>query len=142
MVRTKIRSCILLALLTGLIPCFASTAATAAASASGSGAQVIADCQAHQRLTHPYTVAQLKNALATLPADVDEYTNCEQVIEAALTHAGGKGANNGAGTSSSGSSFLPTPVIVILVLLILAAVTFGAISVRRRGGSQGPDRPA
>jgi hypothetical protein len=136
MVRTKIRSYILLALLTAVIPCFA---ATAAATASGSGAQVIADCQAHQRLTHPYTVAQLKNALATLPADVEEYSNCEQVIEAALTHANGKGANNGAGTSSSGSSFLPTPVIVILVLLILAAVTFGAISVRRRGGSQGPD---
>jgi hypothetical protein len=138
MVRTKIRSCILLALLTGLIPCFA---ATAAAAASGSGAQVIADCQAHQRLTHLYTVAQLQNALATLPPDVAEYSNCQQVIEAALTHPGGKGANNGAG-NSSGSSFLPTPVIVILVLLILAAVTFGAISVRRRGDGQGPDRQA
>jgi hypothetical protein len=137
MARTTTRSWILLALLTVAIPCFA---ATASAAASGSGAQVIADCQAHQRLTRHYTVAELQNALATLPPDVQEYSNCEQVIESALTHPGGKGANNGAGSSRSGSSFLPTPVIVILVLLILVAVTFAAISVRRRSGGQRPPR--
>ena len=137
MVRTKIRGWALLALLIAAIP---GLIAPVSASAGSSGAQVIADCQAHQRLTRQYTVAQLKNALATLPADIQEYSNCEQVIEAALTHAGGKGANNGAGHStSSSSSFLPTPVIVILVLLVLAAVTFGAISVRRRSGGPGPE---
>jgi hypothetical protein len=102
-------------------------------------AAVIADCQAHLRLTHNYSVAQLENALATMPSDVREYSNCEQVVEAALTYAGGKGPNNGAG-SSSGGSFLPTPVIVILVLLVLMAVTFGAVSIRRRSSAQGPDR--
>jgi hypothetical protein len=127
-VRKQIRSYILVALV-------ATTAClTAAAPAwAGIGAPVIADCQAHARLTQHYTVAQLKNALATLPADVNEYTNCEQVIEAALTHPGGPGANNGTG-SGSGGSFLPTPVIVVLVLLVLAAVIFGAVSVRRRRG--------
>ena len=136
MMRTKIRSWIVLTLLTVAIPCLAGTAT---ASASGIGAPVIADCQAHLRLTRHYTTAQLRNALATLPVDVEEYSNCEQVIEAALTNAGGKGANNGAG-SNSGGSFLPTPVIVVLVLLVLAAVTFGAVSVRRKSGGQGPDR--
>jgi hypothetical protein len=127
-VRKQIRSQTLVALV-ATIACL-----TAAAPASaGIGAPVIADCQAHLRLTHHYTVAQLQNALATLPADVGEYSNCRQVIESALTHPGGKGANNGTG-SGSGGSFLPTPVIVVLVLLVLAAVGFGAYSVRRRGG--------
>jgi hypothetical protein len=110
---------------------------SASPAAAGIGAPVIADCQAHLRLTHHYTVAQLKNALATLPADTTEYTNCEQVIESALTHPGGQGANNGTG-NGSGGSFLPTPVLVVLVLLVLAAATFGAVSVRRRRGPSDP----
>jgi hypothetical protein len=128
--RTTIRSHLLVALVAVSVPYFAGTAS---ASASSIGAPVIADCQAHLRLTHHYTIPQLKNALATLPADVAEYTNCQQVIESALTHPGGPGSNNGAG-SGSGSSFLPTPVLVVLVLLVLAAVTFGALWVRRRRG--------
>jgi hypothetical protein len=110
---------------------------SAAPASAGIGAPVIADCQAHLRLTHTYTVAQLKNALATLPADTTEYTNCEQVIESALTHPGGPGANNGT-SNGSGGSFLPTPVLVVLVLLVLAAATFGAVSVRR---ARGPSEP-
>jgi hypothetical protein len=127
-VRKQIRSHILVALIATTACLTAATPAWA-----GIGAPVIADCQAHLRLTHHYTVAQLSNALATLPADTAEYTNCHQVIESALTHPGGPGANNGTG-SGSGGSFLPTPVIVVLVLLVLAAVGFGAYSVRRRRG--------
>jgi hypothetical protein len=127
-VRKQIRSHILVALVATTACLTAATPAWA-----GIGAPVIADCQAHLRLTHHYTVAQLNNALATLPADTYEYTNCAKVIQAALTNPGGKGANNGTG-SGSGGSFLPTPVIVVLVLLVLAAVTFGAVSVRRRRG--------
>jgi hypothetical protein len=128
-VRKQIRSHILVALVATTACLTAATPAWA-----GIGAPVIADCQAHLRLTHSYTVAQLNNALATLPADTAEYTDCRQVIESALTRPGGKGANNGTG-SGSGGSFLPTPVIVVLVVLVLAAVTFGALSVRRRRGT-------
>ncbi len=127
--RKQIRSHILVALVAATACLTAATPAWA-----GIGAPVIADCQAHLRLTRQYSVAQLQNALATMPADVQEYNNCVAVIESALTHPGGKGANNGTG-SGSGSSFLPTPVIVVLVLLVLAAVTFGAVSVRRRRGA-------
>lgn len=127
---TKIlRSHPVVALLAAGVACLA----FAGPASAGIGAPVIADCDAHDSLTHQYSLAQLKNALATLPADVQEYTNCEQVIEKAITNPGGPGKNNGAG-SGSGGSFLPTPVIVVLVLLILAAVTFGALSVRRRRG--------
>jgi hypothetical protein len=125
-VRRMIRTHILVALVAATAACFT----FAAPAWAGIGAPVIADCDAHDRLTKHYTQAELKNALATMPADVSEYTNCQQVIETALTAAGG-GGSNGSG-SGSGGSFLPTPVIVVLVLLILAAVTFGAINVRRR----------
>jgi hypothetical protein len=126
-VRSKIRSQILVALLAATMACFV----CAVPAWAGIGAPVIADCQAHDGLTEHFSIAQLKNAAATLPADVSEYTNCQQAIERALTSPNGPGTNNGAG-SGSGGSFLPTPVIVVLVLLILAAVTFGALSVRRR----------
>jgi hypothetical protein len=104
--------------------------ATSAAFASAAN-PVIADCNAHGRLTRHYTIAQLQDALRTLPPVVKEYTNCSDVINAALLadlHSNGTG-----GTGGSGGSFLPTPVIVILVLLALAAVTFGAMAIRRRG---------
>jgi hypothetical protein len=114
-----------------LLASIATVLISASPAVAGIGAPVIADCQAHLKLTHHYSIAQLKNAAATLPADTSEYTNCQQVIESALTDPGGPGANNGA-SGGSGGSFLPTPVLVVLVLLVLAAATFGAISVRRR----------
>lgn len=121
-----IRSQILVALLAATVACFA----CAAPAWAGIGAPVIADCQAHDALTKHYSEAELKNALATLPADVSEYTNCVQVIQTALTAAGG-GGSNGSG-SGSGGSFLPTPVIIVIVVLILTAATFWAVNVRRR----------
>jgi hypothetical protein len=101
---------------------------------------VLADCNAHDALTHVYTVAQLRNALATMPATMVEYTDCHDVIQRALNNALSNGGKSNGSGSGSGGSFLPTPVIVILVVLVLAAVTFGAIEVRRRrSGPPGPD---
>jgi hypothetical protein len=93
---------------------------------------VITDCNAHGALTRSYSIAQLREALATMSASTKEYTNCPDVINRAIAAAvaGGK-THGGTGTSGSGS-FLPTPVIVILVVLVLAGVTFGAVAVRRR----------
>jgi hypothetical protein len=106
-----------------------------AASPSSSATSVIADCQAHNRLTGSYTTPALEHALTTLPADVTEYTDCHDVIQSQLLQqlhgndqAGGSGAR-------SGGSFLPTPVIVILAILALGAVTFGALEIRRRQSS-------
>jgi hypothetical protein len=103
-----------------------------AAAASSSAGSVIADCQAHGKLTGSYTTGALEHALATLPADVAEYTDCHDVIQRQLlqqVHGNDQGTGSGAG---SGGSFLPTPVIVILVILALGAVTFGALEIRRR----------
>lgn len=97
--------------------------------ASGATPNPTADCSAHGRLTQQYTAAELRQALATLPADVREYTPCFDELTAALLAAvhGGKGGGGG-----SGSGLLSTPVIVIVVVLVLAAATLAAIAVRRR----------
>jgi len=125
------RVTVILAAVCALGGCLASAPA-----ALGSGAQVIADCNSHGNLTRHYTVAELRNALATMSADVKEYTDCYDVIQrallaglAALHGGGGDGPGQG-----SGGSFLPTPLLVLLVLLALAAATLGAVAVRRRAG--------
>jgi hypothetical protein len=129
----------LIALLAAAFVLMAATPALGAGSAN----PVIADCLAHPGgLTGHYTVAQLKNALQVMPAETKEYTSCPDVINRALLAAVGTSGTGTGGSSGGGSSsFLPTPVIVILVLLILAAVTFGALAVRRRqavdGGATG-----
>ncbi len=108
------------------------------ASAASGQNPVIVDCLAHPSgLTGRYTVSQLTHALNAMSPETKEYTSCPDVISRARLAAIG-GVFTGPGTSSSGS-FLPTPVIVILVLLVLAAVTFGAIAIRRRqAGSATP----
>lgn len=108
--------------------------------ASGGNA-ILNECQTG-RLTHSYTLKQLRHALAIMPASIKQYSSCVDVInQGILTVKAGKQT----GTGGGGGSFLPTPVIIVLVLLILAAVTFGAIAVRRRrdggGGGDSGDPP-
>jgi hypothetical protein len=102
------------------------------------GNPVINDCQSTGRLSHSYTLQELRHALAVMPASVKQYTSCYDVIsQGVLTVQSGKKTGP---TGGSGGSFLPTPVIIILVILILAAVTFGALAIRRRrAGADGAD---
>jgi hypothetical protein len=108
-------------------------AALSAAPAQGaSGLAVISDCNAHGRLTRQYSLAELKTAYAHLPADVEEYTNCADVISnqiVAQLHAKGGAA---AGAKDSGGSFLSTGVIVVLAIVVVAGVGFIAVAARRR----------
>ncbi len=107
----------------------------ALASASSSATAVITDCRDHGKLTQTYTVAALRNALATMPADVAQYTDCQDVIQTALNAAIHSPTGADTVSGSSGGSFLPTWLIVVLVLLALAAAAFGAMAVRRRRGA-------
>jgi hypothetical protein len=57
-------------------------------SARASGADVIKDCRRHGRITHHYSQREYRQALAELPADVDEYGDCGRIIrEAQLSGA-------------------------------------------------------
>src|SRR5438270_13425900 len=88
------------------------------------------DCSQRGQLTHTYTPAELRRTLATMPADVKEYSDCYDVIDRALLAAVGGVHDNGSG--GSGGSFLPTPAILVLVLLLAAPATLGARGLRRR----------
>ena len=116
----------------------------------GSAAQAISDCNNHSKLTAHYPPEALRTALATMPADVREYTDCYDVIEKQLFAELGTSstAGTGGGGSSSGGSVLPTWLLIVIVVLALAALTFGALAIRRRRleqqggpGSGGPDDP-
>ena len=119
-------------------------APVAVGAASNNGPQAaIADCNDHQALTQHYSAATLRTALAIMPAAVREYSNCYDVIEKALLAEVGAGSSSGSATtgSSSGGSVLPTWLIIVIVILALAALTFGALAIRRRRleGPGGPD---
>ncbi len=89
------------------------------------------DCVAHLRLTRPYSATELRHALATLSADVKEYTSCPDVLQRALdARLSGLHVNGARG--SSGGSFLPAPVLALLIVLLLAVAVFLALHLRRR----------
>lgn len=121
--------------LAGAIIALAAAGTPVALGAQSVGNPVLKDCNANGVITQNFTLAQLRHALAIMPASYKEYGNCLDAIQSAIVRVrGGKPSAPGSG---SGGSFLPTPVIVILVVLILAAVTFGALALRRRGGGPG-----
>jgi hypothetical protein len=107
----------------------------AAASAAGLSPPV-ADCYAHQRLTGAYTAAQLKNGLATMPADVKEYSNCYGILEQALLSKLGKLKDGG--SAGGGGSFLPVWLIAVLAALVVAGVGLGAMAWRNQGERSDP----
>jgi hypothetical protein len=79
----------------------------AAAFASSGGAKVIRDCTDDGVLQGHYTQKQLRDALGSIPTDVDEYTNCRDVINQAEeqgsggnAHSSSHGPVSGAGGSS------------------------------------------
>jgi hypothetical protein len=110
----------------------------AAAASGGSAAQAISDCNDHSTLTQYYSPSALRQALAQMPGDVKEYTDCYDVIERQLFKELGKSSPGTSTTgSSSSSSFLPTWLIIVIVVLALAAITFGAMAIRRRSGGPG-----
>jgi hypothetical protein len=116
--------------------------AAVATPALGAGNPILTECKTG-KLSHPYTVSQLRHALNVMPADLKQYSSCFDVVQQALVTARrNHGTLPAPKNQGSGGSFLPTPVIIILVILILAAVTFGALAVRRRragGDSAGGD---
>jgi hypothetical protein len=97
---------------------------------------VTADCNAHTKLTKHYTVSQLRNALATMPADVKEYTSCYQTIEDQLYHQLGKPVP-GSASSSSGGSGISAPVLIVIIVVIVVGGGLAYAAWRRGGGGDG-----
>lgn len=98
----------------------------------------VADCVKNQALTHNYSASELRNALATMPADLSEYSNCYAIIQHALEE---KIGNLHGGSGSGGGSFLPTWLLILLIVLVLGGAGFAGVAIRRsrgEGGSPGP----
>ena len=72
------------------------------ASASASADAVIKDCARDGRLDKNYSNAELRRARNNLPADLDEYSDCRDVIASAIK--GGSTGSSGLGSPGVGGS--------------------------------------
>jgi hypothetical protein len=53
----------------------------------------IGDCNDDGDLDHQYSNKQLRDAIENLPTDLDEYSNCREVLSGAITSGSDKGGN-------------------------------------------------
>lgn len=126
------RKCFAVLSLVGLGYLFSATPSLAA----GLSGPVV-DCQkGGGQLTQRWSASQLRQALATMPADIREYSDCYDVIQQALLAKIGK--LKGGGTSGGGGSLLPVWLLVVLIVLVLGAVGFGIAAFRGRGRDRAP----
>jgi hypothetical protein len=98
---------------------------------------VITDCNAHGSLTKHYSVTQLHTALSTMPADVQEYTNCYNVIQNQLEAQVAGHKVDPSNTSGSGGGGLSTPVIIVLIVVVIGGGALAGVALQRRGGTPG-----
>ncbi len=122
---------------TFLIACAAILALAILPSQALAISPVIADCNAHTKLTKHYTESQLRTALATMPADVKEYTSCYQTIQDQLYHQLGKPVPGSAGSSSGGSG-ISAPILIVIIVIIVVGGGL-AYAAWRRGAGGGDD---
>src|SRR5919204_2301596 len=65
---------------------------------------VIRDCAQDGKLDHHYSLSDLKKAEKKLPADVNEYTNCLDVINQAEVAGSGSKGQSAHGAAAGGGS--------------------------------------
>jgi hypothetical protein len=63
--------------------------------AQASASSVISDCARDGDLDQHYSNAELRQARKNLPADLDEYSDCREVISSAITSGPGRGGGGG-----------------------------------------------
>ena len=72
------------------------------ASAGATGPSVVRDCTDNGRIDSPHSQGDYRNALNHLPSDVDEYTDCRQIIENAKRRDAKSGGGGGGGNPGGG----------------------------------------
>ena len=96
-----------LILLVALISAIGMLALPAAALAQG-GQEVLRDCAQDGDLDRDYSDEELNDAYNNMPSDIDEYSNCRDVIRQAQAggrgSADGEGEDGGAGGGSGGGA--------------------------------------
>src|SRR5688572_13772215 len=66
---------------------------------AGTRADIVRDCFDDGKLDGSYTASQIRDARNNLPADVDQYSDCRDVLARAL---GGSGSNDPSGLGAGG----------------------------------------
>ncbi len=78
-------------------------AAAPAAQADSTRTKILRECQ-EGRLTGDYTAKQIRDARNNIPDDLDQYSDCRDVLSRALqSQAGGSGDGAGGGTGAGGT---------------------------------------
>jgi hypothetical protein len=78
--------------------------AAPAASAQSTRAQIVKDCFRDGDLDGNYTASQIRDARNNLPADVDQYSDCRDVLTRALGGSGTRATGGGGGGSGAAAA--------------------------------------
>jgi hypothetical protein len=76
----------------------------APAAMAGTRADIVEDCFEDGDLDGNYTASQIRDARNNLPADVDQYSDCRDVLTRALGGSGTKTTGGGGGPFGAGAS--------------------------------------
>ena len=71
--------------------------AAAPAAMAGTRSQILRDCESDGKLDGNYTASQIRDARNNIPADIDQYSNCRDVLARALGGSGKKAVGGGGG---------------------------------------------
>jgi hypothetical protein len=74
---------------------------------AGAMANPAADCNDDGDLDKNYSNSELRRAIENLPTDLDEYSNCREILSGAITAKSDKGGNR---PSTGGEGAAPPPV--------------------------------
>ena len=77
--------------------------AAPAALADSTRTKILRECQ-EGRLTGSYTPSQIRDARNNIPDDIDQYSNCRDVLTRALLAGAADSGNNGNGGAASGGT--------------------------------------
>jgi hypothetical protein len=88
--------------LTILVVALGTLSVPAVALASPDG--VLRDCANDGKLSKKYSNSELRGALKRIPSDLDEYSDCRDVIAGAITKGGGSGSGTGGSTTGGGGA--------------------------------------
>jgi hypothetical protein len=76
--------------------------AAPAAFADSTRTKILRECQ-DGRLTGDYTSKQIRDALNNIPDDIDQYSDCRDVLRGALLNHAGNSGNGGGGGGTGGA---------------------------------------
>jgi hypothetical protein len=76
----------------------------APAAMAGTRADIVKDCFDDGKLDGNYTASQIRDARNNLPADIDQYSDCRDILARALGGTGDKQVGGGGGDALGGGS--------------------------------------